>query len=112
MHIPQWSYEHWREGDGGHHDEGAQLRPPPGRFRWSEVALVKRRVRILLQSPYTPWDCRICRSVGVVLGVNVGIYGIHGVSGIHILAGETMARSGTPPLDGPVSTSLRSAGDF
>ena len=25
--------------------------------------------------------CHICRSVGVVLGVNVGIYGIHGVSG-------------------------------
>ena len=23
----------------------------------------------------TPWDCHICRSVGVVLGVNVGIYG-------------------------------------
>ena len=25
--------------------------------------------------PDTPWDCHICRSVGVVLGVNVGIYG-------------------------------------
>ena len=31
--------------------------------------------------PNTPWDCHICRSVGVVLGVNVGIYDIHGVSG-------------------------------
>ena len=25
--------------------------------------------------PDTPWDCHICRSIGVVLGVNVGIYG-------------------------------------
>ena len=25
--------------------------------------------------PDTPWDCHICRSVGVVWGVNVGIYG-------------------------------------
>ena len=30
---------------------------------------------------HDPWDCRICRSVGVVLRINVGIYGIHGVSG-------------------------------
>ena len=31
--------------------------------------------------PDTPWDCHICPSIGVVLEVNVGIYGIHGVSG-------------------------------
>ena len=30
-----------------------------------------------------PWDCHICQSVAVVLGVNVGIYGIHGVSGLY-----------------------------
>ena len=28
-----------------------------------------------LYYPDTPWDCRICRSVGVVGGVNVGTYG-------------------------------------
>ena len=32
------------------------------------------------QIPDTPWDCHICRSVGVVLGVNVDIYAIRGVS--------------------------------
>ena len=35
--------------------------------------------------PDTPWDCHICRSVGVAWGVNVGIYGIHGVSGNELM---------------------------
>ena len=37
----------------------------------------------LLESPNpdAPWDCHICRSVGVFWEVNVGIYGIHGVFG-------------------------------
>ena len=30
---------------------------------------------LVLILPDTPWDCHICRSIGVVLGVNVGIYG-------------------------------------
>ena len=33
------------------------------------------------KNPDAPWECHICRSVGVVWGVNVGIYGIHGASG-------------------------------
>ena len=37
--------------------------------------------------PNTPWDCHICRSVGVVWGVNVGIYDIHGVCEIWIGSG-------------------------
>ena len=41
------------------------------------------------QHPNTPWDCHICRSVGVVLGVNVGIYGIHGVSGAYTYLNHT-----------------------
>ena len=32
-------------------------------------------------TPDTPSDCHICRSVGVVWGVNVRIYGIYGVFG-------------------------------
>ena len=36
------------------------------------------------QIPDTPWECHICRSVGVVWGVNVGIYDRHGVSGNHV----------------------------
>ena len=36
--------------------------------------------------PDTSWDCHMCPSVGVIWGVNVGIYAIHGVSGYSIYA--------------------------
>ena len=53
-----------------------------GRRQHSNTS-VGRDMDVTWTRPYpdTPWDCHICRSVGVVLGVNVGIYGIHGVSG-------------------------------
>ena len=59
--------------------------------RWSELPTGSRRFVVgaggvqedLDIKPNAPWDCHICRSVGVVWGVNVGIYAIHGVYGIY-----------------------------
>ena len=40
--------------------------------------------------PYTPWDCHICLHWALWHHPNVGIYGIHGVSGIGFRSGHCL----------------------
>ena len=65
--IPAWMQSCLlRYGDVFRHEtlpHGSRSSPTePGWYDWIYI-------------PNTPWDCHLCRSVGVVLGVNVGIYG-------------------------------------
>ena len=52
---------------------------------------------------HAPWDYHICRSVGVVWEVNVGIYGIHGVYGIYITF-NPFGGLGTPHDKNPMNS--------
>ena len=69
-HLEQWGWPPRRTGRVG---SAGSANPRCRGFAWAEE-----------KDPNTPWDWHICRSVGVVSGVNVGIYGIHGASGVDI----------------------------
>ena len=54
--------------------------------------------------------CHICRSVGVVLGVNVGIYAIRGVFGCWVFQGVPLGFTSSPPRpvrSGPIDPTLQ-----
>ena len=64
------------------------------------------RSRVLPIPRHDPWDCHICRSVGVVLWVNVGIYGSpmecmgYGTSGLDWSTVHAPRPLGGAPLTG------------